>query len=581
MRFKVVKFTYFLVIALVLIRLFYWQIIRSDDLIALAEGQRDTSSKIISPRGDILFSDGSTLATVQPSFSVFAQPKVIGDKAAVAKQLAQIFYATETHPENMDPKDQELELKDLEKNILGKLSQDLFWVSLNRVVDFETKQKIEALNINGVGFDQAYTRFYPEGSSSAHLLGFVSSDVYGNKTGYFGLEGYYNGELKGKSGLLKQEKDAQGLPILIGNFLSQEPKPGKTLVLNIDRTIQHIVEENLLNGIQKYGAQGASAIVMDPKTGAILAMASYPNYDPGNISDFPKQYFKNQSIADSYEPGSTFKILIMSAALNEHLVTADTQCDACSGPVSVGGYEIRTWDNHYFPNTTMADVIIHSDNTGMVFVSKKLGLDKEYKYIKDFGFGDLTGVDLQDESSPDLRLKDQWHDIDVATASFGQGIAVTPIQLTRAIASIANGGYLMEPHVVRQIKDQSGSVYNISPRIVSQPISSGTAKTMTDIMVEEVDKGEAQWYKKHEGVAGFKIAGKTGTAQIPVAGHYDPTKTIASFVGFAPADDPKFVLLVKYNEPTASIYGAETAAPTFFDISKELFTYYGIAPDQP
>lgn len=411
------------------------------------------------------------------------------------------------------------------------------------------------------------------------MLGFVGSDVYGNPTGYFGLEGFYNGELKGINGKLTEEKDAQGQPILIGTYLADPPKDGKTLILNVDRTVQSIVESDLKDGIQKYGAKGASAIVMDPKTGGILALASYPSYDPASPGQFDPASYKDAAIADAYEPGSTFKVLVMAAALNEHLVTPDTRCDKCDGPVSIGGYDIRTWDNKYFPNTTMTDVLVHSDNTGMVFVSQKLGLDKMFSYIQNFGFGSVTGVDLQDEASPDIRAKDQWHDIDLATSSFGQGISATELQVVRAIAAIANGGKLMEPHVVKEIDDGS-SKYMINPKVLGTPISAEAANTVKDMMVTAVDKGEAQWYKQHGGVEDFKIAGKTGTAQIPVAGHYDPTKTIASFVGFAPADDPKFIMIVRYDQPTASIFGADTAAPTFFDIARQLFMYYGIAPDE-
>jgi cell division protein FtsI (penicillin-binding protein 3) len=580
MRFKIVKAVYFLIIALVLIRLFYWQVIKSDDLIAMAEGQRVTSSEIISPRGSILFSDGSTLATSQPSFLVFAQPKLIKDKVNASKQLAQIFYPLEPNTENTTTEEKDQIIKDLEKSILEKLSKDLFWVSLNRTVNYETKQKIDSLGIEGIGFDQGYTRFYPEGSSSAHLLGFVGSDVYGNKTGYFGLEGYYNGELKGKSGLIKQEKDAQGLPILIGKFFSQESKPGKTLVLNIDRTAQYIAEQKIKAGIEKYGAKGGGVVIMDPHTGAILALASYPNYDPEKLAEFPKDFFKNPLIADGYEPGSTFKVVTMAAAINEDLVKPSTECDNCGGPVSIGGFNIRTWNNKYQPHLTMTDTIIHSDNTGMVFISKKLGIDKMFDYLKKFGVGELTDVDLQDEQTPDLRPKKDWREIDLATASFGQGISLTGLQVTRAVSVIANGGKLMEPHIVSQIKD-NGSIYTISPKVVGEPIKKAAAEAVKEMMVQAVDKGEAQYYKKFEGVGSFKIAGKTGTAQIPVAGHYDPNKTIASFVGFAPADNPKFVMLVRYDQPSSSIYGADTAAPTFFAIAKELFNYYGIAPDQP
>lgn len=580
MRLRVIRIFYFLIIFFVILRLGYWQLLRSDDLVARAEDQRLASTQILAPRGDILFSDGSYLASTQPTFLIYAQPKIIADKEAVSKALAEVFWSLDTHPDDEEEVQKLGEIAQIKESLFQKISQNLYWVNLGKIVDLNTKLKIESLKLIGVGFQQNYQRYYPEGSSSAHLLGFVGSDAYGNPTGYFGLEGYYNGELKGRNGTLIQEKDAQGLPILIGQFNSKDPQSGDIVTLTIDRAVEHIVERELLDHMQKYGAKAASAIVMDPKTGAIIALASYPNYDPGKVQDFPNEYFKDGAIADSYEPGSTFKTLVMAAAINEHLVKPETQCDeTCSGPVDVGGFTIRTWNNKYFPHTTMEDVIINSDNTGMVFTSRKLGLDKLYSYIQKFGFGSLTGVDLQDESSPELRPKDQWREIDLATASFGQGIGVTPIQLTRAVAAIANGGKLMEPHVVSKIKGQD-KTYSISPRVLGEPITPDTAKIMTDIMVAEVDRGEAQFYKKHEGVGNFKIAGKTGTAQIPVAGHYDPTKTIASFVGFAPADDPKFVMLIKFDQPTLSIYGADTAAPTFFDISRELFNYYGITPNQ-
>ena len=223
----------------------------------------------------------------------------------------------------------------------------------------------------------------------------------------------------------------------------------------------------------------------------------------------------------------------------------------------------------------MTDVIIHSDNPGMVFVGRKLGVDKMYSYIQNFGFGNLTQIDLQDESSPDIRPKNDWKEIDLATASFGQGIAATPIQVVRAVATIANGGYLMEPHIVQSIQENDKTTI-IKPKVVGHPINEETAKKVTQMMVEAVEKGEAKVFA----IKGFKIAGKTGTAQIPVAGHYDPNKTIASFVGFAPAEDPKFVMLVRYAEPSSSIFGAETAAPTFFAIAKELLMYYNVAPSE-
>lgn len=574
MRFKIVKIIYFSSVLLIVARLFYWQVIRFDDLTAKAEGQRLSTRTILAPRGSILFSDGSFLASSEPRYLVYAQPKLIKDKIETAKKLSNIFYDLEPlNGESIDEKLVKEKKEILEMQVLEKLSKDLFWVSLGKKVNSDFKERIEQLKIVGLGFDTSLARFYPEGSSSAHLLGFVGADVYGRDTGYFGLEGYYDGDLRGKDGVLTQDKDAHGLPIIIGTYNNKEAKQGKTIVLNIDRTIQFIVERSLKKGIEKYGAKGASAIVMEPKTGNVLALVAFPSYDPGRPGVYPKQFYKNPLTVDGYEPGSTFKVLVMAAGLNEGLIKPDTVCDICSGPLNVGGFTIRTWNNKYNAKATMADVIIHSDNTGMVYVAKKLGIDKMYEYIKKFGFGDLTGIDLQDEYSPALREKEAWKEIDLATSSFGQGISVTGLQIVRATAAIANGGVLMEPHVVSKIYDNQ-KVYTITPKETSRPITPETAKMVTEMMVRAVEEGEAKYLKPKD----FKVAGKTGTAQIPVAGHYDPTKTIASFVGFAPAENPRFVMLVRYDQPTSSIYGAETAAPTFFEVAREIFTYLGIFP---
>lgn len=565
MRIQLTRLFFLIFLSAISLRLFYWQIIKSDELSAKAEGQHFQDTKVTAERGQIFFSDKFVLATTQPNFTMFGQPKSIKeeDKSKIATKLSQILSSS-------DEEKDELRLK-----FMQQLTQDLFWVSLAKNIDMETKKIIEVLKLTGIGFDLTSSRFYPEGSSSAHLLGFVGSDAKGDKTGYFGLEGYYDGELKGLQGFIRHEKDALGLPILIGRFFSNKAEDGKDLNLYVDRTVQYIVEQSLKKGMEKYGAKSASVVVMDPKTGGILALASYPNYDPLNFADYPKEFYKNPVVADTYEPGSTFKVLTMAAAINENAVEVDTKCDICDGPISLGGFTIKTWNNKYTPGTTMTEGIIHSDNTAMVFAAKKLGLDKFYDYIEGFGFGRSTNIDLQDESSPDLRPKNEWREIDLATASFGQGVAVTPIQMVRAVSAIANGGLLMEPHIVQSIED-SGSTFEIKPKVVREVMSEATSKIATEMMVKAVDDGEAKFAKPK----GFRIAGKTGTAQIPIAGHYDPNKTIASFVGFAPADNPKFVMLVRYDQPTSSIYGSETAAPTFFEIAKELFTYYKIAPTE-
>ncbi len=565
MRIFWIKSFFLLFFLAIVMRLFYWQVVSAEYLQAQAEGQHLVSTKVGALRGNIFFSDGSVLVSSSPTFPIFGQPKLIDSKQKVntAYLLARVLALSS---EDVDT---------LARDIINKISQDLYWVSLKRQVTFDKKKEIEGLNLPGIGFEAGSSRFYPEGSSSANLLGFEGSDATGEGRGYFGIEGYYDGELKGISGVQRNENDALGLPILTENFFTNEAKNGKDLVLNLDRSVQFILENALKKGMEKYGAKAASAVIMDPKTGAILAMASFPSYDPSRYSDYPREYYKNPIVANQYEPGSTFKVLVMSAALNEDLVKPDTRCDICSGPVSLGGFSIRTWNNQYFPNATMKDVIVHSDNTGMVFVGQKLSLDKFYDYFKNFGFGEVTNIDLQDEFSPSLRPKNDWKQIDLATASFGQGIAITPIQMVTAVSAIANGGYLMEPHIVKFIKDEK-KTFEIKPKVIRQVIKESTTKVIAQMMLAAVEEGEAKFVR----IKGFKIAGKTGTAQIPVAGHYDPNQTIASFVGFGPVDNPKFVMLVRYDQPSSSIFGAETAAPTFFEVAKQLFNYYKIAPTE-
>jgi len=316
--------------------------------------------------------------------------------------------------------------------------------------------------------------------------------------------------------------------------------------------------------------------VMDPKTGGILAMSAFPSFDPQTYQKYEESSYRNPLVTDSYEPGSTFKPLVMASAVDAGLVKPETRCDICAGPVKIGDYDIHTWNDQYNANETMTDVLVHSDNTGMVFISEKLGHEGTFTTLEKFGVGGTTGIDLEGELAPSLRPQDQWYPIDYATASFGQGITVTPIELLTAFTALANDGKIMEPHVVSAVQTPDGQTITIPPKVLSQPITGKTAKIMTEMMVSAVNNGEAKWTR----LKGYRIAGKTGTAQIPVAGHYEPNKTIASFVGYGPADDPKFLMLVVVNTPTTSIYGAETAAPIFFRIAQKILTYYGIAPSE-
>jgi cell division protein FtsI/penicillin-binding protein 2 len=539
-------------------RLFYWQTVRAQELSSLGESQYGYRLQLNPTRGEIKTSDGFAIAANKISYLVFANPKEIGNVDTTSTLLADSLQIDKA-------------------SISALLNLDKFWVALDPQIDEAKKEQVEKLNIPGVGFEQQNIRFYPEASIAAKILGFVGKNSDGDDTGYFGLEGYYDRQLKGKSGVAIQVHDALGRPILAKMNDMSDAVDGRSLTLHIDRSIQFFMEDELSKGVQQYGADSGMAAVIDPKTGGVLAMAAFPTFDPRDYREYSNDLYRNPFITDTYEPGSTFKPLVMGAAIDKNLVKPDTPCPICDKPVEIGGYKIQTWNNEYTPNESMTDVIVHSDNTGMVYTSQLLGLDTMLKYFDKFGIGQSAGIDLQGELAAPLRERDSWYPIDVATASFGQGISVTPISLLTAFTAVANEGKRMEPHIVKSIETPEGDVIDIPPKVLDQPISAQTAKVVTEMMVQAVDRGESKWTK----LDGYRIAGKTGTAQIPIAGHYDPTQTIASFVGFAPADNPKFLMLVIINRPTSSIYGAETAAPVFFKIADRILKYYGIPPTEP
>ena len=555
-RYRLTFFFFLLVFGLIISRLFYWQVVRAQELSSLGQAQYDRQVTTLAQRGEIKTSDGFAVAANKLSYLVYANPKLVKDKQTESDELEKL-----------------LDVKSA--TISALLSKDKFWVPLKSNVDNSVKEKIDAKKFPGVGFQDETVRFYPEASMAASLLGFVGKDDNGEDKGYFGLEGYYDRQLRGKDGTSIIVHDAAGQPILAKMNDSTAKVDGRDLILNIDRRIQFMLDNELKTGIAKYGAQSGMAIVMNPKTGGVLAMSSFPSFDPRSYQDYSDDLFKNANISFAYEPGSTFKPLVMAAAMNEGLVKPNTPCDICAGPVKIGEYDIKTWDDKYFPNTSMTDVIVHSDNTGMVFTGRKLGLSKLLSYFDKFGIGQSTGIDLQGEVYPSLRPESEWYPIDQATATFGQGLTLTPIDLITAFTAIANGGKRMEPHVVSAVQTADGNTIPIQPKVLDQPITPQTAKVMTEIMVKAVNDGESQWTR----LKGYRIAGKTGTAQIPVEGHYDPNKTIASFIGFGPADDPKFLMLVVLDRPSTSIYGAETAAPIFFAAAKNILNYYGIPPD--
>lgn len=569
MRVRIFSLLFLLGFTLVIARLLYWQVYRARQLSIAAQGQYELGIEISAPRGNILALDGSWLAASGESWLVYAYLPDVKEPGLIADRLAPLFVDTSS-TEDVDKSEVLAEAGRL-KSLLTK--SGVVWVPLKHKVSPEIKTNIEALALEGIGFEFEERRDYPEASSAAHLLGFVGKDSEGVDQGYFGLEGYYDLTLRGKPGFITREKDARGLPIVFGDSREISAIGGVDLGTHIDKTIQLTLDKKLLSGIEKYGATGGTVVVMNPADGAILGMRSYPSYDPATYFEFGDAFFKNPAVSEAFEPGSIFKVLIMAAALEAGEVTPDTKCEVCSGPLQVGKYYIETWNKVYHPDSTMLDVIVNSDNVGMAWVAQSLGGERLYEYLSRFGIGSLTGVDLQGEETPKLREKNSWSLVDVATAGFGQGVAVTPIQVVRAVSVIANRGVLVTPHVVERLIGD-GWQEEISPEIRERVISEKTAGQVTAMMVEAAKNGEAKWTH----LRGFNVAGKTGTAQIPISGHYDEEKTIASFVGFATASDPRFVMLVMLREPTSSPWASETAAPLWYDIAKDLFLYFGIQP---
>lgn len=541
---------------LILLRLFYWQVVKAEELSELGESQYGNYIKVKPKRGEIKTSDGFSIAANKVSYLLFANPKEIKDKKNTSIILSKL-------------------LEQDEASISALLDKDLFWVPIKQNLDTEKKKEVEKSNLQGLGFEEQFVRLYPEASLSAHLLGFVGKNELGEDKGYYGLEGYYERQLRGKSGYALQIQDAFGRPILAKINDSTQTVDGRSLILNVDRVVQFMTERILKERIEQYGASGGMAAIMEPKTGNIIALSAFPSFDQVRFQEYSEDVYKNPFISNSYEPGSTFKTLVMAGALDSGAVLPSTKCNICEKPIEISGYKIKTWNDKYYPGTTMIETIQHSDNTGMVFAGKSLGISRMIYYLESFGIGELTGIDLEGEIAPSLRELSSWSEIDLATASFGQGISVTPIELLTAFSVIANEGKRMEPSVVSRIEVPGREAVEIKPKVVKQVISEKTAKVMTEILVNAVDKGEAKWVKPK----GYRIAGKTGTAQIPIAGHYDPNKTIASFIGFAPAENPKFSMLVIVDKPTTSIYGSETAAPIFFEIAKNLFAYYNVLPN--
>lgn len=549
-----------LCIAVVLVgRLFFLQIIDKSDLQAKNLSQVQVDRKLQSPRGTIYDRNGRPLAMSVVTKSLYADPKMIKQSPSEIAELIAPYVTMS------------------KEDIVKSLQEDTAFVWIDRMMEPEKSKAVAKLiedkNLEGLNFVEESKRYYPNGNLAAQVLGFVGTDDKGLE----GLEMVLDDELKG--GIQKElvATDRKGNAIF-GSVLSKYlPDKGKSVTLTIDASIQFIAERALDKAMEDTGAKHASVIVMDPKTGEILAMANRPTYDSNHYSQGSEEDFKNIAVTNLYEPGSTFKPIIASAALASGKWKLD-QVYNDKGSFVANGHVMQNWNGEGYGPVRLIDILKFSINTGMAEIGTTTGADILSKYVRNYGFGSKTGIELPGEGDGILYDPADMSKLDVATMSIGQGIAVTPLQMVRAFGAIANGGSMMKPHIVKSYSNIKGEVTSTTdPEVVGQPIPEETAKTIADILEKEVSEGGGTKAM----VEGYHFGGKTGTAEKldTKNGGYLAGRYIASFIGFGPVEDPKFVVLVAIDDhKKGSIYGGQIAAPVFKNIVSQLVRYYQMSP---
>jgi len=526
--------------------------VRDHDL--YAERASDQQLRVVEldpPRGTIYDARGRELAVSVPVDSLYALPEQIEDPQATAAALGPILSVPRA----------ELE---------ARLGGGRRWVWLERKLDPPAAQAVRALDLPGLGFVEESKRYYPMRQLAASLLGYVGTDDEGLR----GLEYTYDDVVSGRAAERAVIRDNRAGSLLFPDLSFAEPIPGKDLHLTIDATIQHVVETELFAAVEKNRAKGGWAILLDPATGAVLAMASYPTYDANRALEHP-ELERIHPVSDVYEPGSTFKVVTAAAALDANLVDPSDRFDCEMGKIVL--YGTRISDHNPYGMLTFREIIERSSNVGAIKVGLKVGPQRLYDMIRAFGFGQKTGIDLPGESPGGLRPLAKWDRITPAYISFGQGIAVTPIQLAAAAAALADGGRLHRPFVVRSVGDGT-SVNRTAPQVLGRPIAPSAALQLERILEGVFEEGGTA---AGQGIDGYRLAGKTGTAQKVVDGRYSQTRFVANFIGFAPARRPALAALVAIDEPHAGLTsGGKVAAPVFSAIVQRVLPYLGVAPER-
>ncbi|MBI2354400.1 MAG: transpeptidase family protein [Deltaproteobacteria bacterium] len=532
-------------------RAFYLQILQHEELVRKAEKQHQHRVELTPARGTILDRNGTPLAESVYMDSCYAEPRRIKDVDGTAAVIAPILGV---------PKHE----------LAARLSANKSFVWVERWLPPETAARIRNMKLTGIGFAPESKRFYPNLEIAAHVIGFTGRDPNGLE----GLELKYDSTVMGNTGYMVTERDALGRNIAIKNTVVKTSSPGRNLVLTLDKTIQYIAEKELAKAVTESGAKSGMALVMEADTGKVLAMANYPTFNPNSYSRYAQNNLRNRIVADSFEPGSTFKTFVIAAALEERIVKPNDVFNCENGVYNVAGRTIH--DDHPHPRLTVSDIIKYSSNIGSAKIGYRLGEERLSRYLRGFGFGERTGIDLPGESPGNLKRR--WYGIDTATISFGQGVSTSAIQLGSALSAIANGGILMRPYLVERIVDDRGQeVQKFEPQALRRVVSPETSQNIARMMETVTTEGGTG---TKAAVEGFRVAGKTGTAQKvdPITRTYSPSKRTASFIGFVPADKPKLTIVVIVDEPQGIKYGGIVAAPAFRGIAFNSLAYLKISP---
>ena len=541
-------------------RMFQKGVIEHPAYAAQAENQYDVSKELPSRRGTIYAQDTELgrripIAATEERFDISVVPKNVKDKQAAAKTLAEVFGIDE------------------QKTFEALNTDKLYLPPLVRGVSEDKKEEIVQRGFTGLLIQKEHQRIYPQKSIAAHLLGFVNREGVGN----YGIEGKYDEELRGTSGSVTGQRDTLGR--MISTVSKVVPKDGVDIELTIDHNVQFAVEKRLQKAIEETQSESGQVVVMDPNTGAIIALAANPTFEPDKYNEVPQDQqirFQDPITSTTYEPGSIMKPIIMSMAVDLGLVEPDTT-ETFGKSVNVQGFEIHTALDKAFGKETMSQVLQNSDNVAMVWLSQKMSNEEMHDRFVKFGFNERTGIDVNGEVTGHVLDIKQWRDISKATMSFGQGIAVTPVQMLRAWAAVINGGKSVTPHVVSRLIGDSGVVaqpsYPAEDGII-KPETSEKLRNMLESVVRDGPYGRTR-------VAGYRIGGKTGTAQIagPDGKYLDGIFT-HSLMGFFPADAPKYLILVKLDRPKSATFAESTAGPVFHDLAQYLFNYYKIPPTE-